>query len=248
MFDRFKHESRVGRGKIPKQMREAVFARDAYTCQFCGTRFEQSDLTIDHLIPLALGGLDEITNYVTACEPCNGKKAAMPLAEFARQVNVALESLPVHGDPIIDNPALPVELRIVRRNVYNRMREGRLSVTGRQAQKKLEKHYRSSFWETTEGKKLEAEFPFLPGHARIMLPEIQAIANGESDFVMLLELAKSATTRNLIGTVLSTGCDVMERLNDLQLRSKDVALTKRIAQAKQRHEAAMRARGRGSEA
>src|SRR2546425_896881 len=103
MFDRFTRKSRLGRGKIPRAMRQAVFARDEFECQFCRVKLPSGQLTIDHLVPLALGGLDEMTNYVTCCQPCNAKKGSLPLAAFAAATKVELEALPVHGDPVIDN-------------------------------------------------------------------------------------------------------------------------------------------------
>src|ERR1700687_1066713 len=108
MRDRFTHASRLGRGKIPKEMRYAVFERDGFTCQFCNQTFVPMELTIDHLVPLSKGGLDETTNYVTSCGPCNEAKAALPLAEFSKTINVSIEALPVHGDPVIDNADLPI--------------------------------------------------------------------------------------------------------------------------------------------
>jgi 5-methylcytosine-specific restriction endonuclease McrA len=69
---------------VPRRFRRQVtntflFARDAYTCQYCGrTQAElrpREALTRDHLIPLSRGGSNEWTNVVTACSPCNTRKA-----------------------------------------------------------------------------------------------------------------------------------------------------------------------------
>ena len=203
MRDRFIRISKVERGRMRRKVKDDILRRDNDTCQFCGGAFEAAELTIDHLIPVALGGLDEPTNYVACCEPCNQRKADMPLEEFARTVNVRVEELPVHGDPVIDNEALPVELRLVRKRVFDRMRGGELRVSGRSAQNKIEKEYRRDFWQTDRGKALEREFPTLPGHVRVMIPEIKTIAGNERGFLLLVELAKSANTRNLIGTTLN---------------------------------------------
>ena len=32
-------------------------------------------LTVDHIVPLSRGGKWELSNLITACEPCNKKKA-----------------------------------------------------------------------------------------------------------------------------------------------------------------------------
>jgi 5-methylcytosine-specific restriction endonuclease McrA len=49
--------------------------RDDFTCQYCGQRFEAADLTIDHVVPVCLGGPTAWTNCVAACTPCNQTKA-----------------------------------------------------------------------------------------------------------------------------------------------------------------------------
>jgi 5-methylcytosine-specific restriction endonuclease McrA len=54
-----------------KITRRAVFARDSWTCQYCGSR---SNLTVDHVIPRSKGGGSSWENIVAACAPCNRKK------------------------------------------------------------------------------------------------------------------------------------------------------------------------------
>ena len=66
-----------------KITRRAVFARDGWTCQYCGSR---SSLTVDHVIPRSKGGDSSWENIVASCAPCNRRKgdslpdqAGMPL-------------------------------------------------------------------------------------------------------------------------------------------------------------------------
>jgi 5-methylcytosine-specific restriction endonuclease McrA len=54
-----------------KITRRAVFARDGWTCQYCGSR---SNLTVDHVIPRSKGGSSEWDNIVASCAPCNRRK------------------------------------------------------------------------------------------------------------------------------------------------------------------------------
>jgi hypothetical protein len=141
------------------------------------------------------------------------------------------KSLPIHGDPILDNESLPYQIRLIRKRVFDRIREGTLNARGKSAQKKLEKAYRMSLWETDTGKKLESEVPSLPGQVRVMVPEIRTIAKSEGEYLLLVELAKSATTRNLIGSVLTNDADVLARLRAKRSASTDAALNKRIDDA-----------------
>lgn len=62
-----------GRQAIPKAVRAFVFERDGYACVTCGST---EDLTIDHIFPYSLGGLDEPENLRTLCRPCNSRKGA----------------------------------------------------------------------------------------------------------------------------------------------------------------------------
>jgi 5-methylcytosine-specific restriction endonuclease McrA len=51
--------------------RRAVFARDSWTCQYCG---RTSHLTVDHVLPRSRGGASVWENIVTSCAPCNRRK------------------------------------------------------------------------------------------------------------------------------------------------------------------------------
>ncbi len=55
-----------------KITRRAVFARDRWTCQYCG--HERGNLTVDHVIPRSKGGSSAWENIVTSCAPCNRRK------------------------------------------------------------------------------------------------------------------------------------------------------------------------------
>lgn len=57
----------------PKLNRLEVFSRDRYTCQYCGR--ESKELTLDHVIPRKQGGKHTWENLVSACIPCNRRKA-----------------------------------------------------------------------------------------------------------------------------------------------------------------------------
>jgi 5-methylcytosine-specific restriction endonuclease McrA len=58
--------------------RRAVFARDSWTCQYCGTT---THLTVDHVIPRSRGGASSWDNIVTSCAPCNRRKGARTPAD-----------------------------------------------------------------------------------------------------------------------------------------------------------------------
>jgi hypothetical protein len=69
----------VSRKSLSKKLRFDVFKRDNFACQYCGATPPKVVLEVDHIDPVALGGLDEIDNLITACFPCNRGKSANPL-------------------------------------------------------------------------------------------------------------------------------------------------------------------------
>jgi len=187
-----------------------------------------------------LGGLDEITNYVTCCKECNQKKSSSDIQTFANQLLIPIEKIPVHGDPIIDNEKLPIQIRIIRKKIYDRYRHGQLNLISKSSQQKIEKVYRRKLWETRTGKELEEEFPYLPGQVRAMIPEIRTIVDSERDFILLLELAKSANTRNLINKRMREVGNIEEYIRKISTTSRDEALKKRTIQALIRFEKKMK--------
>ena len=56
-----------------KLSRRTIFARDNYSCQYCGSTAK--DLTIDHVVPKRHGGNATWENLVCCCRKCNMKKS-----------------------------------------------------------------------------------------------------------------------------------------------------------------------------
>lgn len=64
----------------PRKMTKLeVFNRDKHACQYCGK--EGVELTLDHVIPRRKKGAHTWENIVTACIPCNRKKAGRTPSE-----------------------------------------------------------------------------------------------------------------------------------------------------------------------
>jgi 5-methylcytosine-specific restriction endonuclease McrA len=85
---------RVPRHESRKITRRAVFARDGYVCQYCGS---PSRLTMDHMVPRSRGGRSSWDNVVTSCAPCNVRKGDRLPAE----VEMFPRSLPIPPGPTI---------------------------------------------------------------------------------------------------------------------------------------------------
>lgn len=59
---------------VSKRTRYEVMKRDNFTCRYC--RSTEEKLTVDHVIPVALGGTDDPGNLVAACADCNAGKGS----------------------------------------------------------------------------------------------------------------------------------------------------------------------------
>lgn len=67
---------------IRVRTRFEVFKRDEFTCQYCGRKSPEVVLEVDHIVPRAGGGTDDIINLRTSCWECNSGKSDKPLNEI----------------------------------------------------------------------------------------------------------------------------------------------------------------------
>lgn len=67
------------RKPITKTLRFEVFKRDSFLCQYCGAHPPSVVLHVDHIVPVAKGGTNDIDNLLTSCEPCNLGKGVRDL-------------------------------------------------------------------------------------------------------------------------------------------------------------------------
>lgn len=81
-----------GPNRISKRLRYEVLNRDDHTCRYCGGRAPEVQLTVDHVVPAALGGSNDPSNLVAACKGCNaGKSSSNP--EAPRVAEVAADAI-----------------------------------------------------------------------------------------------------------------------------------------------------------
>jgi hypothetical protein len=59
------------------------------TCAFCRKDLTLSSATIDHLVPLAEGGVDDESNWELSCQKCNSEKGRLSVGEFLERVTSA---------------------------------------------------------------------------------------------------------------------------------------------------------------
>ena len=69
------------RKSISKKTRFEVFKRDSFKCQYCGRTAPDVILEVDHIVPVAEGGKNDLINLVTSCRDCNRGKGKRRLAD-----------------------------------------------------------------------------------------------------------------------------------------------------------------------
>lgn len=72
---------------VSKRLRYEILRRDNHACRYCGAKAPEAILTVDHVVPAALGGSDDPRNLVAACDDCNsGKSSSSPDATLVAEV------------------------------------------------------------------------------------------------------------------------------------------------------------------
>jgi 5-methylcytosine-specific restriction endonuclease McrA len=54
--------------------KQNVFLRDGFVCQYCSVDVNRKTATLDHVVPVSLGGKTTFENSVCACITCNSTK------------------------------------------------------------------------------------------------------------------------------------------------------------------------------
>jgi 5-methylcytosine-specific restriction endonuclease McrA len=76
------------RTKINPNRRKAIFMRDKCQCVYCGQKrtLKQAlcEYTLDHIVPVTLGGSGATENLITSCELCNKRKGRLTLKRFLK--------------------------------------------------------------------------------------------------------------------------------------------------------------------
>lgn len=67
-------KAKLHRNRPVKFSRINVYARDNFTCCYCGKKAGFSGLNLDHVLPRSKGGRRDWFNIVTSCIPCNDRK------------------------------------------------------------------------------------------------------------------------------------------------------------------------------
>lgn len=64
----------IADGYVPGSVRYEVLKRAKYRCELCGAHEEHAALHVDHILPRAKGGSDDLSNFQALCVTCNTNK------------------------------------------------------------------------------------------------------------------------------------------------------------------------------
>lgn len=71
--------NRKARASITERM---VYDKYNGRCYLCGEKVTFNDFTIDHILPLAKGGINDIENMACCCKKCNHMKGCLTMKSF----------------------------------------------------------------------------------------------------------------------------------------------------------------------
>ena len=72
---------------IDPMIRKYIYRQSNGKCALCGKPVKYTDFTIDHIVPLSMGGENDIENFQCTCRTCNQFKSNILPEDFIRRVS-----------------------------------------------------------------------------------------------------------------------------------------------------------------
>ena len=79
-----KHKSQ--RKRYSQSVREMIYNNAGGHCELCGRKILYKDMTLDHIMPLAMGGEDAESNLQCTCKACNEFKGRILPDDFMERI------------------------------------------------------------------------------------------------------------------------------------------------------------------
>lgn len=70
------------RSRVTQKVKDKIFLRDGFVCQYCSNQRQKEELIVDHIIPIEKGGDSDDSNLATSCVRCNSRKTDLSLNDF----------------------------------------------------------------------------------------------------------------------------------------------------------------------
>lgn len=75
------------RKKLTPSMRKVVYAKDHGRCYICGKVVDPDSFEVEHKVPVAKGGTNDLNNLYVACHICNTMKNSMIFEDFMQKIS-----------------------------------------------------------------------------------------------------------------------------------------------------------------
>ena len=96
---------------VSKKVRFEVFKRDNFQCQYCGNTPPKVVLELDHVLPKAKKGKDNIENLVTSCFDCNRGKSDGLLSTIPKLLKLTYDEIKDREDQLKEYNKLLISIR-----------------------------------------------------------------------------------------------------------------------------------------
>ena len=80
------------RRKLTAAERQQIYEKFGGRCAYCGCEITIKDMQADHVVPLHLGGADDIANLYPACRACNHYKSTYTVERFREIIERAYDT------------------------------------------------------------------------------------------------------------------------------------------------------------
>lgn len=77
---------KIKRKSYPESTRRLIYLKANGKCELCGRKILLEDMTIEHINPLSMGGIDDVENLACTCYPCNLFKGNILPDDFMERI------------------------------------------------------------------------------------------------------------------------------------------------------------------
>lgn len=82
------YKSKRVRKKYSSEERKTIYDISNGCCELCGRKLLFQDMTLDHVVPLSMGGKDEMENLQSSCLLCNQIKSNILPEKFIERISL----------------------------------------------------------------------------------------------------------------------------------------------------------------
>lgn len=84
--DNIGFKAKIKRKSYSDEKRKIIYNKSGGRCELCGQQLLFEDMTLDHIVPLSMGGEDSMKNLQAACFDCNKLKGNILPSEFMERI------------------------------------------------------------------------------------------------------------------------------------------------------------------